>query len=105
MQDKIRMNELLDFYSDLLTDNQRDICKMYYRYDLSLSEIAIEENISRSAVYDTVNRCQKELERYESILRLADKAEKRREYFNLIKEKTDDKDIIELLNKSEHLEF
>ena len=47
---------LLDFYSELLTDKQKDIMELYYYEDLSLSEIADHEKITRQGVHDTIKR-------------------------------------------------
>ena len=41
--------ELFDAYGELLTKTQQDLFKEYYLYDLSLSEIAEDRGISRSA--------------------------------------------------------
>ena len=38
---------LFDFYGDMLTDKQRDVVELYYDNDLSLSEIAENEGITR----------------------------------------------------------
>ena len=42
------INQLLDWYDKLLTDRQLDVMKLYYREDLSLTEIAENLKISRS---------------------------------------------------------
>ena len=60
-----KINNLLDIYKDLLTDKQQEIMDMYYLYDLSLSEIATNCNITRAAVYDIIKRTIKILENYE----------------------------------------
>ncbi|MBR4457158.1 MAG: DNA-binding protein [Solobacterium sp.] len=69
MSDKIRVNELLDYYGALLTPRQQTLCNYYFRDDYSLSEIAELEGISKAAVSDTVRKCENEMEHYESILR------------------------------------
>lgn len=65
-----RMNELLDFYAEMLTDKQRTILTYYYFDDFSLGEIATEFGISRQAVYDNIKRAQQALESYERKLGL-----------------------------------
>ena len=78
---------------------------MYYRYDLSLSEIAEELGISRSGVYDTVNRVQKEMDRYERLLHLVYINECRQDIYEQIKEKTDDEEIHQLVKRLELNDF
>ncbi len=70
------INDLLDVYKELLTKKQQEIMDMYFLYDLSLSEIANECNISRSAVYDLIKRVTKTLENYEEKLQIIAKKEK-----------------------------
>lgn len=67
------INQYLDWYEALLTDKQKDVMNMYYRDDFSLSEIAENMNISRSAVSDLIRRVSKTLEEYESKLHLVEK--------------------------------
>jgi predicted DNA-binding protein YlxM (UPF0122 family) len=47
---------LLDFYGDMLTEKQRDVIDLYYNQDLSLSEIAEHEGITRQGVRDSIKR-------------------------------------------------
>ncbi len=61
---------LLDFYGNLLTDKMRLTLDMYLNDDLSLAEIAEEEDISRQGVHDTVKRGLKQLKGYEEKLGL-----------------------------------
>ena len=65
-----RAVSLLECYEALLTDKQREIMDDYYRYDLSLGEIAENRNISRAGVYDTLKKSSEKLEDYESKLLL-----------------------------------
>ncbi|MFZ5943765.1 MAG: YlxM family DNA-binding protein [Bacillota bacterium] len=64
---------LFDFYGGLLTEKQKLIFDLYYQYDLSLGEIAQEQNVSRQAIYDVVKRTESILEGYEKKLLLVDK--------------------------------
>ncbi|MDR0858516.1 MAG: YlxM family DNA-binding protein [Oscillospiraceae bacterium] len=64
--DKVeRMNMLYDFYSGLLTDKQRHYFALYYEDNLSLSEIAENEGITRQGVRDILVRSEKILEEME----------------------------------------
>ncbi len=56
---------LLDCYGDLLTDKQRDIMQLYYYEDLSLSEIAENENITRQGVHDAIKHAEQYLANFE----------------------------------------
>ncbi|MFZ2539811.1 MAG: YlxM family DNA-binding protein [Oscillospiraceae bacterium] len=47
---------LLDFYGEMLTDKQRDVIDLYYNQDLSLSEIAEHQGITRQGVRDSIKR-------------------------------------------------
>lgn len=47
---------LLDFYGEMLTEKQRDVIDLYYNQDLSLSEIAEHEGITRQGVRDSIKR-------------------------------------------------
>ena len=62
MDKTVRMALLFDYYGDLLTDKQREYFDLYYREDLSLSEIAENEGVSRQAVRDMLVRAEGILE-------------------------------------------
>ena len=62
---------LLDFYGDILSERKRDVLDAYYNNDLSLSEIAVELDISRQGVREMIKKAEKELRFYEEKLRLA----------------------------------
>ena len=64
---------LLDYYGDLLTNHQLDIMNDYYNDDLSMNEIADIYKISKSAVQDLIKRTLKQLNDYESKLKLIEK--------------------------------
>lgn len=64
---------LLDFYGEMLTQKQCDFIDLYYNEDLSLSEIAENEGISRQGVRDSIKRAEGQLFEMESKLHLAEK--------------------------------
>lgn len=80
------MNEYLDWYQELLTDKQKEMCDLYYREDFSLSEISENYQISRAAVLDTLNRSKKSLLEYEEKLHLIKKYHARCKIYDKIKE-------------------
>ncbi len=61
---------LLDFYGEMLTAKQRDFLDLYYNEDLSLSEIAENEGITRQGVRDAIKRAEVQLFDMESKLHL-----------------------------------
>ena len=67
--EKLKLLRLWDLYGGLLTENQREICKMYFELDLTVSEIAEQKCISRQGVSECLALCKKQLEEYENVLR------------------------------------
>ncbi len=65
---KVAYGALADFYAALLTSKQRDLLAMYCDEDLSLSEIAEREGISRQAVSEHLNRAYQRLDGLEEKL-------------------------------------
>lgn len=65
-----RMNELMDYYGELLPPKQREVLRYYYSDDLSLQEIAEMFGMSRQAVYDLIRRGEKSLQETETALGL-----------------------------------
>lgn len=73
MDKTIYYNNLYDYYSNLLTDKQRNYYEDYYFKDLSLSEIADNYDVSRNAVHNELKRVIEKLEFYEKNLNLYEK--------------------------------
>ena len=71
MIDDLKFLQLWDLYSPLLTPTQREITDLYFNYDLSLGEIAEQKNVSRQSVSDCLQKCRKQLEKYEEKLGFA----------------------------------
>lgn len=65
MDDALQMALLLDYYGGMLTKKQAEYFDMRYNQDLSLSEIAASQGVSRQAVYDNLNRTEVVLRRME----------------------------------------
>ena len=64
---------LLDFYGQTLTGKQREVMELYYNEDLSLSEIAANQTISRQAALDSIRRAEKHLDQMEQKLGMLEK--------------------------------
>lgn len=75
MEDFIYYNSLFDIYGSLLTEKEQENFKDYYQEDLSLSEIAENKNISRSAVQKTIKVVLEKLNYYEDNLNIYKKNE------------------------------
>ncbi len=70
MSKDLSINMLMDFYSELLTEKQREALELYYNDDFSLAEIAQHMDISRQGVRDFIKRGEKQLFEFESALNL-----------------------------------
>ncbi len=87
--DRERTCRLLDIYGNLLTERQCKIISSYYEYDLSISEIAEEEGISRAAVEDALKKSNSKLEEFEKALGLLAKYQKISEIVEEVKQSKD----------------
>ena len=104
MDEILKQSLLYDFYSELLTEHQKEIYEQFIVEDLSLSEIAKDAGISRQGVHDLVKRCDKILEEYEAKLHLVEKVlsikEKVHQINELLEEaKTDESQLIQDIRK------
>ncbi len=70
---------LYDFYGELLTEHQQNIYEDAVFNDMSLSEIAEVQGVSRQGIHDLIKRCDKALQDYESKLHLVERFEKAKE--------------------------
>lgn len=77
---------LFDFYGELLTEHQRRIYADAVYNDMSLSEIAEEQGISRQGVHDLIRRCDRILQDYESRLHLVERFARAKETVKEIQE-------------------
>ena len=68
MKDDLHFLRLWDLYSPLLTATQKEITDLYFNYDLSLGEIAEQKGVSRQSVSDCLQKCRKQLEKYDEKL-------------------------------------
>ena len=70
MESIVKQSLLYDFYGELLTEHQRTVYEDVIFNDMSLSEIAQEQGISRQGVHDLIKRCDRILAGYEEKLHL-----------------------------------
>ncbi len=75
MANNVEISMLLDLYGETLTVKQRDYLNYYYNDDLSLSEIAENEGITRQGVRDAIKRAEAVLFDMESKLKFSQKLE------------------------------
>jgi predicted DNA-binding protein YlxM (UPF0122 family) len=66
-----RWQRLLDVYGALLTDHQREACRLHLDEDWSFTELAEHLGCSRSGAHDLVRRAIAQLEHLEARLGLA----------------------------------
>ncbi len=65
---KVKISMLFEYYGKLLTKKQYEFINDYYNNDLSLSEIAENNQITRQAVRDNIKKGEKKLFEYEEKL-------------------------------------
>ena len=68
MDKKVEISMLCDIYGKLLTEKQFEFINDYYNNDLSLSEIAENNEITRQAVRDIIKKGERKLFEYEEKL-------------------------------------
>ena len=66
MEKNLEFTQLYEIYGKMLTTRMKDIFEQYYYSDLSLREIAANNNISYQAVNDSIKKSQKQLLEYEA---------------------------------------
>lgn len=73
MDTRYKQTLLFDFYAELLTEKQREICRMHLLEDWSLGEISEELKISRQGVSDGLHRALHLLEKTEAKLHMLER--------------------------------
>lgn len=69
----VEITILYDYYGELLTDKQKLYFEDYYFSNLSLQEIAENNNVSRNAIHNSLKDIIKKLKYYEDKLKLYEK--------------------------------
>ena len=105
MDRKVEISVLCQIYGKLLTEKQLNIMDNYYNLDLSLSEIAENEGITRQAVRDIIKKGENKLFEFEEKLLIMKKMLKQEKQIqeiiselNKIKDNSSDKKIEKILN-------
>ena len=93
MERIVEQGLLYDFYGELLTEHQRKIYEDAVYNDLSLTEIAQENGISRQGVHDLVRRCNHLLQEYEDKLHLVERFMRIRSRVEQLKQLTNDSEM------------
>ncbi len=66
--DRVYLNELFDIYENILSDHEKEVFKDYYQDDLSLQEIADNNNVTRNAIHKTLKNVEDKLKDIEEKL-------------------------------------
>ncbi len=73
LSENIHVALLYDFYGELLNERQREIMESRLYDDLTLTEIAETEGVTKQAVSDMIRKCEAKLSEYEDRLKLLEK--------------------------------
>ncbi|BAL80698.1 sigma factor-like helix-turn-helix DNA-binding protein [Caldisericum exile] len=100
---KARIKELLEVYSNLLTDKERKILSLYTDPALTGAAIAKKLKVSRQAVHDHIRRGVNKMERCETKSKLLEKRRKKIKIFleieGILSKKELSKEEVETLSK------
>lgn len=99
MEKIVEKGLLYDFYGELLTEHQKQVYEDAVYSDMSLSEIAEEQGISRQGVHDLIKRCDKILLDYESKLHLVDKFQRIKGKIEKVKVLSEQPEVIRLVDE------
>ena len=98
MEKKVEISIMLEIYGKLLTEKQNEYMSYYYNEDLSLSEIAENDGITRQAVMRILQKSKKKLEQYEEKMQIMKKQKQIKESCENLREqigKSKDLDKVE----------
>ena len=104
MEKNVKVSMLCEVYGNLLTKKQLSILQDYYDKDLSLSEIAQNQEITRQAVRDIIQKGENKLFELEEKLGIMKKTFKQEEKIAIIlseltkiQKRSTDKQVAEIL--------
>ena len=84
MEKKVQLSMLCEIYGSLLTKKQLNVLNDYCNEDLSISEIAENNNTTRQAINDIVKKGESKLLEYESGLGIMKKTMKQEKQIQMI---------------------
>lgn len=106
MEKHIEISMLVEIYGKLLTEKQYQVISDYYNEDLSLSEIAENNHISRQGVRDIIKKGESKLFEYEEKLQIMKKTQENEKTIQLIlsqlskiQDNSSDKKVEKILNE------
>ena len=95
----LHISALLDVYGEFLSEKQKRITEHYYNDDLSLSEIAENEDITRQGVNDLIKRAEAQLLSFEEKCHYCENFEKLKELSaNLRKGKGSTEELLDIID-------
>ena len=106
MEEKVKISILCQIYGKMLTQKQYKLINDYYNNDLSLSEIAENNNITRQAVRDIIKKGENKLFELEEKLAFMEKTLKQEKQLqqvlqelSKIEETSSDKKVAKILER------
>ena len=91
MNDIVYLSDLYDYYGELLTEKQQEYFEDYYFNNLTLAEIAENNNISRNAIHKQIKDALNKLEIFEQKLKLLEKRKQIQEIIKNLDDKLKEK--------------
>lgn len=101
LEKTIYMASLYSLYSNLLSETQRDILYDYHLANLSISEIAENRHITRSAVNDALKKGTKKLLDLENNLHFAEKSQEMSTLLEKVKTRINDENLLDEISELE----
>lgn len=86
MNERIYLSNLYDYYGVLLTEKQREYFEDYYFHNLTLAEIAENNEVSRNAIHKQLKEVEEKLSTYEEKLQLYKKGKRIKELIKTLDE-------------------
>ena len=106
LEKTIRYTALFAIYKSLLSESQKEVINDYFFLDLSISEIADNRGISRSAVDDALSKATSKLDELEDQLKIYEKHKNIAQKLANLKEKAlNESEIKEIEEIERELEY